>query len=440
MNRIKEFVVRIRQSDIGNRLISGAFWSMTGTAVSQGLMLFTSIIIARILGKTEYGELGIIRSTVSMFTVFAGFGLGLTTTKYVAGLKKTDKERTGKIIGLSTLFAGITGIIIAAALLLFSAVIATKTINAPHLTGEIRLSALIMFFGAVNGAQSGILAGYEAFKTVAINNLISGLLSIPVQVGLTLLIGLKGAVLGLGINLSILWVLQTWAVRRESKKAGVSIIYRKSFSEWPVLYRFSLPSLLSGLLVSPVLWVCNTMLVNRPHGYEEMAVYDAANQWRSAILFIPMNLSQIALPLLAGSAENQQRFIRILKLNLLLVFIISAVVAIIISLGSGLIMSFYGPGFAKGSTVLILLSFSTVMFAVSDILGKAVAGKGMMWFGFGVNAVWACIITGCSYIFLENGLAANGLALANITAYFSLIIILAMFIRKSQNLNLKPVK
>ena len=42
-------------------------------------------------------------------------------------------------------------------------------------------------------------------------------------------------------------------------------------------------------------------------------IFDAANQWRSAILFIPAILSQIALPLLAGYANNQNQFNKILK-------------------------------------------------------------------------------------------------------------------------------
>ena len=62
------------------------FWTFAGTVISRGLMFVATVAVARILGKTAYGELGMIQSTVGMFSVFAGFGLGLTATKYVAEL------------------------------------------------------------------------------------------------------------------------------------------------------------------------------------------------------------------------------------------------------------------------------------------------------------------------------------------------------------------
>ncbi len=421
---------RVENSDIGSRIASGAFWSLTGSVVSQGLMLIASILVARILGKTEYGELGMIRSTVNMFTVFAGFGLGLTATKYVAEYHKNDKIRTGKIIGLSTLFAGGIGAIIATVLLITAPIIATKTINAPHLVNEIRLSAIMLFFSAINGAQTGTLAGYEAFKTIAKVSLIAGLCAFPLQIGFALFLGLPGSVIGFGLNFILLWILNFIAVRKESKKAGVNIIFKKSWDEWPIIYKFSLPALLGGLIVSPVIWICNTMLVNKPHGYEEMAIFDAANQWRSAIMFIPAALSQIVLPLLSSSTRNQTQFNNILKLNVMINFAISFIIAAIISLSSTFIMKTYGIGFEEGKIVLIILAFSTVLIAINGVIGQAIAGKGRMWIGFFLNLIWGIILLSCSYILINLGFGAKGLAYAMLISYTSHTVLVAIFTTK----------
>ena len=40
---------------------------MMGAGASQSLMLLTSIISARILGKQQFGEFGIINNTIGMF-------------------------------------------------------------------------------------------------------------------------------------------------------------------------------------------------------------------------------------------------------------------------------------------------------------------------------------------------------------------------------------
>jgi len=421
---------RVEDSDIGSRIAKGAFWALTGSVVSQGLMLLASIVVARILGKTEYGELGMIRSTVNMFSVFAGFGLGLTATKYIAEFRTKDKIKTAKIIGLTTLFAGGMGGIIAIAILIAAPFLAEKTINAPHLVNEIRLGAVMLFFSAINGAQSGTLAGFEAFKTIAKVNLIAGTLAFPIQIGFTLLFGLPGSVIGFGLNFLILWILNFIAVRKEALKFGINIQFKNSWNEWPVLYKFSLPALLSGILVSPVMWACNAMLVNQPKGYDQMAIFDAANQWRSAILFIPAVLSQIVLPLLSGSAYNQDQFNRILKLNVAINFIISLLMAIGITLFSGIIMKAYGVGFTEGKIVLIILAFSTVLISINNVIGQAIAGKGKMWVGFSFNAIWAILLlTLSSFLIKRNG--SIGLAYAYLLSYFAHSIFQITYIKRS---------
>jgi len=414
---VKQVWDKVAQSTIGRRIAKGAFWSLFGSVISRGLMLLASIIVARILGKTEYGELGMIRSTVNMFAVFASFGLGLTATKYIAEFRERDKVKTGKITGLSTIFAGITGGIIAIIILISAPFLASKTINAPNLENELRLGAFMLFFSALNGAQTGILAGYEAFKTIAKVNLISGLIAFPIQIVFTYWWGLTGSVLGFGANFLVLWLMNYFAVRKESKKFDVKIDYRNSWSEWHVLYHFSLPALLSGLLVNPVLWACNALLVNQPNGYGEMAIFDAANQWRNLILFIPVALSQIVLPMLADTKDNSAQFNKILKLNVIINITISSAMAIVISLFSGLLMKSYGVGFANGKTALIILAFTTVFISFNNVIGQAIAGKGKMWVGLILNMIWAVFILLFAFIFIKKGLGATGIALALLLSY-----------------------
>lgn len=408
---------KIAQSDIGKRMAYGAFWSLAGSVVSQGLMLLATIVIARILGKVEYGELGMIRSTVSMFAVFAGFGLGMTATKYIAEFRKKDPSKTGKIIGLTTLFAGGTGGLISIIILIAAPYLSEHSINAPHLVNEIRLGAVMLFFSALNGAQTGTLSGFEAFKTIAKVNLISGILAFPIQIVCTLLLGLQGSVIGFGLNFLIMWALNFIAVRREANKAGIIIQFRHAWDEWSVLLRFSLPALLSGILVAPAMWACNALLVNRPHGYEEMALFDAANQWRNAILFIPAILAQIALPMLSAHVNEKRQFNKILIVNIKLNAFVSFLIAGIIALLSLFIMNSYGPGFAEGAEVLIILAFSAVLVAVNNIIGQAIASKGKMWAGFSLNLIWSVVLLISTSYFLKLDLGAKGMALGLLVSY-----------------------
>lgn len=417
------------KSDIGKRTAKGAFWSLSGSVISSGLMLLSSIIVARLLGQTEYGELGMIRSTVSMFAVFGGFGLGMTATKFIAEFRDIDHDKTGRVIGMTSIFSYLMGGIIAIAILIFSNILAEKTINAPHLVAEIQLCALMVFFSAVNGAQSGILSGFEKFKSIAKVNIFSGVISFPLQILFTYLWGLTGSVVGFGINYLIRYLLNEIILRQEYIALKIVVHYSSSWKEWPILYKFSLPSVLSGLMVGPVIWVCNTMLVNRANGYDEMAIFDAANQWRSTISFIPGVLSQIVLPLLSSSTSNKIQFKKILNINIKLNFYFSLIISIIISLFATLIMKTYGTSFITGTNVLIILSISTIFSSVNSVIGQAIAGKDKMWIGFFFNLIWGTVLISCSYIFIYLGYGALGLSIAFFIAYLLHTIIQFTFLK-----------
>lgn len=83
------------------RLISGVLWNLVAMIASRGSTLVVTIIVARVLGTAKYGEIGIIQSTIGMFGTFAGMGLGVTCTKYLAELKYEDPARAGRIIALT---------------------------------------------------------------------------------------------------------------------------------------------------------------------------------------------------------------------------------------------------------------------------------------------------------------------------------------------------
>ena len=81
---LRRLQARFPVGSLRARLVSGAAWSLLGSAASQVVAALTSIYVARLLGKDTFGELAMVRSTVQMFGVFAGLGLGLTVSKCIA--------------------------------------------------------------------------------------------------------------------------------------------------------------------------------------------------------------------------------------------------------------------------------------------------------------------------------------------------------------------
>lgn len=414
---LRPSLTRIEASEVAYRLAKGTFWSLIGITISQSLMLVSTILMARILGKTGYGELGMIKSTVGMFGVFAGFGLGLTATKHVAEFRKSDPERAGRILGLSGLVALVTGGLMTLVLVIFAPWLASHTINAPHLAGVLRISAVMLFISALNGAQTGALSGFEAFKTIARINLLAGIISFPMLVCGTYFGGLTGAVWALAGNSGINWLLSHLAIRKEANRCGIRLTFGDCGRDLPILWKFTLPAVLASALHGPIGWISNALLANQPRGYGELGIFSIANQWQAVILFVPAAVSQITLPMLSNlnTPKEQSKYIRVLRYNLLISGTITIAVSLPVIVFSKFIMGMYGNGFEEGWFVLILLTCTAVLIMLTGIVGRVLASKDMMWIGFFLNGLWATSLIGLSWLMVRYG--ARGIATAYLISY-----------------------
>ena len=414
---LRQVLDRIERSPIGYRLARGVFWSMAGAVISRGLMLAASVLVARMLGKAIFGELGMIRSTVGMFGVFAGFGLGLTATKHVAEFRQSDPDRAGRIIGLSGLFAMLTGGLIALGLFIFAPWLAQHTINAPHLVGVLRIGALILFINALNGAQTGALAGFEAFKTIAHVNLFVGLISFPILVCGAYFGGLTGAVWALSINLGVNWLLNHLALRKESRRYKVPFTLSNCSRELSVLWKFSLPAVLSGALVGPVRWVCFALLVNQSDGYGEMGIFTAALVFQNLILFTCGMLNQPLLSMLSNAGSSTSQSLE--TTNILSSWIFGLIPAIPLLCFPEIAEILFGgnyEGYAFRTTFSIIL-FYTCILTYRNGLVRVLASKNLLWWGFCNNILWATVLLPSAYFLAKWG--SVGLAASFAIAYAS---------------------
>jgi O-antigen/teichoic acid export membrane protein len=406
---------RIEASETGYRLAKGVFWSMAGTVLSRGMMFAASVLVARILGKTIYGELGIIHSTINMFGVFAGFELGLTATKHVAEFRDNDPERAGRIISLSWLVAVVTGSLMALVLFIFAPWLAGNTLNAPHLTVSLRISAFILFINALNSAQTGALSGLEAFKAIAHVNLVVGFLSFPLVLGGAYVGGLNGVVWGLLISFGLNWLLNHLALRKEANRHNINLTFGCCTSEFPVLWKFSLPAVLSGSMVGPVRWACSAMLVNQPGGYSEMGIFTAAIIFQSLILFVCGMLNQPLLSMLSNAGPSANNSLG--TANILSSWILGVAFAIPMLCFPEIAQVLFGKEY---DTQVFAVTFSLVAFCTAVItfktgLARVLAINSLLWWGLLSNAIWAIILISCT-LFLVRW-KSPGLAASFVIAY-----------------------
>lgn len=403
------------------RVFTGSFWAATGGVVNRGCGLLSMILVARLLGGEAFGEFGLIRNTLLMLLTFGSVGVGVAATKFVAQYRGSPDCLT-KAISWFFQFSLLLGLAMALTLIILSGFISGTILEVKSANSGLQLAALAVFFCAINNCQTGILSGFEAFKFVALINVGNGLFTlVAVAVGARLW-GVDGAVLGLGLAALLSSILGKQLLARLRK--GVANNDAATRTDQSAEARFNrneinkycLAITLSGILVAPVLWLCNAFLSRSDDGLMQVALYEAANQWRMLILFVPSLMAQVLLPVFA-SVNNRGEFNSVLKISILITFSASAFMALLLALLPSQLMSLYGSQFIGAVEVVRWLAATAVLMAVNNTIGQAIAGSGNVWHGFVMNLIWAALVLVLSWCFVSKQMGAAGVAAAQFIAY-----------------------
>jgi O-antigen/teichoic acid export membrane protein len=409
---------RLASSSIARRLARGSLWSLFGSAAARILVLVAMILVARVLGQVSFGELGLIQSTLGMAGLMAGMGLGETATRFVAKYATSDPLRAGRVIALVMSISVGTVVLTAVVVISLSGLIAGAMLNAPHLQSALEWGSLLMAATAFRGIQGGVFAGLEKFDALAKLNILDGLVSLITMVLLAQIMGVQGAVLGLALGTIMVWLVGRILLMKELSTRGIAVRYRGCGADWRILTGYSLPSLLASLVATPVLWFAMTLVARSGQGFAGLGLYNAAYQWHGPMVFIPMILLSVSIPVLVQEWEagREERFRAVTLWMCGLMLALSLPPAVVAALLSPWIMSLYGPEFREGWTVLILLLAAAPLHALAKIASGALLGMNRAWWVLGVNLGWgATLLAVTAWLVPTRGVL--GLAIAFLAAY-----------------------
>lgn len=423
LRAMTEAPVRLREgfraSPLAYRLARGAFWTLVGTVGARVFSTAASILVARMLGKEGFGEIGMVQSTMGLFGVFAGFGLGSATTKYVAEYRSREPERAGRVVVLGQALAFVLAAAVALVCAASSGWLAQSSLGRPSLQPLVASGALLLFFSALSGVVNAALSGLEAFRDVAIVSTLQGIAAPLLTVPLVWLHGTEGAVASWTAISALSLGAGAFLLGKRLEAAGISVrLSRSAWREAPIIWKFALPATLSSLLVAPVTWVTNAILVNQPDGYGQLGLFNAANQWRLLVVFLPGLLASAMLPVLSdahGRADGAQ-FREALSMNLRVTWAVGLPMTVLVTTLGRPLAGLFGRQFEGSANVTGVLMASCLFMVLNSAVGVALAGSGRMWTGACLNAAWAAaLVTGSLVLVPRHG--AVGLAWAYLVAF-----------------------
>lgn len=409
------------------RFREAALWAVAGAGASRALNMGAWFVCARVLGREAFGHLSIVQSTTGALGVVSGLGLGLTATRYVAEWRAQQPARAGGVLALGFMLSVVAGSLIALALIVAAPFLALHTLGDRGLTAPLRLGAGLVFFGAVNGFQTGALVGFEALRPLALAGLWSSLLSLPVVVAASKLYGVNGAVCGFAFLLAATAITCHLALKRECRRCGISVRLSGCLSELPVLLHFSLPALMGSALLSPAMWLCDTWLVHQHEGFAQLGLYGVADRWRLSILFLPASLAAPVLSMLASlqGAADHRGYRRIFRLNLLVILGSVTVLSLLAATLAPMLMRVFGSAYRGGAPILSILAFSAIAETTNTFLGQRLVTRSM-WTRFRFDALLVSTLVGTAW-FLIPRFRAVGLAAAYASAFLLTSLCLLVF-------------
>jgi O-antigen/teichoic acid export membrane protein len=395
-------------------------WNGVAAGSSQGATFLTSILVANLLGREVFGQYSIILSTLLTVVGIAQVATGLTATRYVAELRSKDPDRAGRILGMCSTVALVTGVGATVLIGVSADWLTSDVLRVPEAAHGMLIGAAVVLFSVMNAYQSGALAGLEAYPILAKLGVLTGVVQVAASVGFCWYWGLDGAVFGLAITAALRWWLYARAIKSEAETFGIFVTRRGFRQERSLFFGFALPGALSGVTTLPAIWLANAFLVRQSDGVAEMALFAAANYLRIIVLFIPNLVNGVGISLINSqlAAADQRSYSKVFWANLLLTSAATILGAVLVGALGPILLGLFGREFVLGTQVLFVLLVAAVLEGIALGPYQIVQSQGRMWLSLLVIALPRDLSLAFFAYFLTAQYAAVGLAYAYTAAWF----------------------
>jgi len=394
-----------------HRLAVGAAALAAGQYAAATLNFVTSVLMARLLGPTEYGLVALTVAYPTLIWSFVGVKSVSVLTRYVAGLRvKGENERLKAVVKLGY------GLDFLISCIAFILVVGSGWWVSRHFYQRPDIAWLMVIYAAsfplfsLTGTSQAVLSSWERFKWLAVLEVLHPFTKLMlVTVFLLAGFGAAGAVIGTalaqaGIGL-IMMVIATELLRRE--KVGLwwtALLYEAAPLRKELTAFFGWNYLMVTL--SGVVGQVPLMMLGKLRGPEEAGYYRLATSLVTVGSYLEGSLGRVAYPVLsarwgAGERETLRRSLRrwTLKAGLPVALLLVATIPLLpifvpMILGSG-----FRP-MVLGTQIMFLGSAVSAMFFWLTAFYYS-SGKVSTWVvGYGLYTV---VVVGLGWLLIKLG-------------------------------------
>lgn len=272
--------------------LSGIIWTFTDTFVLRGLSFFASIILARLLGPTEFGLIG-------MISVFIAIGTSLVDSGLSASIIRTqnaDDRDYSTVFYLNLMMSLLVYI-----LLFFAAPWIADFYGQDILTPIIRLYCLSFVFSAFSAIQTAMLNREMQFKKIMQYNIPGTVIGVLVGVGMGYLGYGVWSIVWMYLSTQLIHALVLWYFSSWSP----SITFSKAKLKYH--YGFGYKLMLSGLLDTVFRNIYN-VIIGKFFSVQSLGYYERANSFNLyPVTILTTIIGKVSYPLLSKIQDQKER-------------------------------------------------------------------------------------------------------------------------------------
>ncbi len=422
----KELIEKEEKSSL-RTIAKGALFVIIGSFLGKFIAYFYVMFVAR-LGTEKFGLLNIGSTVASLFVTIALLGLDSGLLRYIAYYKgKKDKPRIKSAILSSLKICVPLSILFTALIFIFSEQISLYVFHNAQLVPILRIFSFLIPFSVLSTI---FFASLRAFKRA---DYAIGLTEV-VEKGVRLLIAffliklgfdIAGASYSFIISMFVVFVI---AFLIHEKKIFPILTKIKPKYYTKELLHFSLPLMFSGIMLFIISWI-DTLMLGYFKDASQVGIYNAAHTTGALVFIIPTAMLYLFLPIITGlySQKKTNEIKDLFKKVSKWVFIVNFPVFLIIAFFPKQVINIiFGADYIVGSTALIILSCSYLLYSLSftsnNIISMAKKTKLIFW----ITLIFAGSSVLLNFLLIPK-YGFNGAAIATATSFVIGAILITFF-------------
>ncbi len=413
----------MKQKIIGDLIKSTkrGLFHIVGASVLHNIIVFSiSLVLVRILSKTEMGQFSYARNIINMLYIIGGLGIESGIMQFCTRADETGKRSSYLRFGIKIEIW--FGLVLGFGILIFTHFVKLPVEGSTHL---LRIMAFLPL--AFHLFQAGLQYLRSLFwnRAYAYMNLTNSSLMLIFAISGAILFSVEGASLFIYFSFIISATIAFILFRREMKLPDGKINLTKP--EKRGFLSYSVTAMLTNS-VSQILFLIDTFLIGliitTP---ETVATYKIATVIPFAINFIPKSMLVFVFPyLIKNKDQNLRKMVH--KIQLYLGMLNILIVVFLITLAPWIIRYVFGPEYMDAVVPFRILSIGYFISGTFRVpIGNTIASQLKIKYNLIVGIV-TTILHVCLDIWLISSFGIVGASIATVSAITFSVILSAYFL------------